>query len=199
MSPMGLFNGLEASSTTVAYPNLKKLIISNMKHWEEWVMETSNEDINVMPLLRDLYISNCPVLKSVPHQILSQSLRKLFIRDCPELIISWLPPLLEGLILDGDAVRIITDSETNLSRFIDLTKSYQEGRIRLLICCAMEDSQTSLFCEVIPIQKGVGVLICVYSWNKVTTWKRSMFARKLESLIGHGEEVCIFCLNSFNW
>ncbi|KAF6138814.1 hypothetical protein GIB67_025976 [Kingdonia uniflora] len=103
MSPMGLFNGLEASSTIVAYPNLKELVISEMKHWEEWVMETSSEDINVMPLLRDLYILNCPVLKSVPHQILSQSVRKLFIRDCPELIISWLPPLLEELGLDGDA------------------------------------------------------------------------------------------------
>ncbi|KAF6146420.1 hypothetical protein GIB67_024069 [Kingdonia uniflora] len=103
MSPMGLFNGLEASSTTVAYPNLKVLVIWDMKHWEEWVMETSSEDINVMPLLRDLFILNCPVLKSVPHQILSQSVKILFIRDCPELIISWLPPLLEELTLDGDA------------------------------------------------------------------------------------------------
>ncbi|KAF6176876.1 hypothetical protein GIB67_007974 [Kingdonia uniflora] len=103
MSPMGLFNGLEASSTTVAYPNLKELIIREMKHWEEWVMETSSEDINVMPLLRDLHIYDCPVLKSMPHQILSQSVKILFIRDCPELIISWLPPLLEELTLDGDA------------------------------------------------------------------------------------------------
>ncbi|KAF6138798.1 hypothetical protein GIB67_025960, partial [Kingdonia uniflora] len=103
MSPMGLFNGLEASSTTVAYPNLKELAIEDMKHWEEWVMETSSEDINVMPLLRDLYIYDCPILKSVPHQILSQSLRKLFIKDCPKLAISCLPPLLEELISDGDA------------------------------------------------------------------------------------------------
>ncbi|KAF6152339.1 hypothetical protein GIB67_005993 [Kingdonia uniflora] len=103
MSPMGLFNGLEASSTTVAYPNLKELIIREMKHWEEWVMETSSEDINVMPLLPDLHIYDCPVLKSMPHQILSQSVKILFIRDCPELIISWLPPLLEELTLDGDA------------------------------------------------------------------------------------------------
>ncbi|KAF6152271.1 hypothetical protein GIB67_005925 [Kingdonia uniflora] len=103
MSAKGLFNGLEASSTTVAYPNLKELTISNMKHWEEWVMETSSENINVMPLLRDLYIYDCPVLKSVPHQILSHSLRKLFISDCPELTISCLPPLLEEFILGKDA------------------------------------------------------------------------------------------------
>ncbi|KAF6152246.1 hypothetical protein GIB67_005900 [Kingdonia uniflora] len=103
MSPKGLFNGLEASSTTVAYPNLKELTIIGMKHWEEWVMETSSEDVVVMPLLRDLHIYDCPVLKSVPHQILSQSVRILFIINCPKLTISWLPPLLEELILDGDA------------------------------------------------------------------------------------------------
>ncbi|KAF6152342.1 hypothetical protein GIB67_005996 [Kingdonia uniflora] len=51
-----------ASSTTVAYPNLKELIIREMKHWEEWVMETSSEDINVMPLLGDLHIYDCPEL-----------------------------------------------------------------------------------------------------------------------------------------
>ncbi|KAF6148807.1 hypothetical protein GIB67_038140 [Kingdonia uniflora] len=103
MLPKGLFNGLEASSTTVAYPNLKKFTIKDMKHWEEWVMETSSEDIAVMPLLRYLKIVNCPILKSVPHQILSQSLRKLFIMNCPELTISCLPPLLEELTLEGDA------------------------------------------------------------------------------------------------
>ncbi|KAF6152285.1 hypothetical protein GIB67_005939 [Kingdonia uniflora] len=100
---MGLFNGLEASTTTVAFPNLKELLIKDMKHWKEWVMETSSEDIAVMPLLQRLDIYECPVLKSVPHQILSQSVRKLFISDCPELTISCLPPLLEELTLDGDA------------------------------------------------------------------------------------------------
>ncbi|KAF6152286.1 hypothetical protein GIB67_005940 [Kingdonia uniflora] len=99
MPPKGLFNGLEASSTTVAYPNLKKLNIIGMKHWEELVMETSSEDVVVMPLLQGLDIYDCPVLKSVPHQILSDSLRKLFIFDCPELTISCLPPFLEEFIL----------------------------------------------------------------------------------------------------
>ncbi|KAF6175316.1 hypothetical protein GIB67_021821 [Kingdonia uniflora] len=95
MLPMGLFNGFEASPRTVAYPNLKELTIINMNHWKEWVMETSSEDINVMPLLRDLHIYYCPMLMSVPHQILSQSVRILFIKNCPELTIS--------VILEGDA------------------------------------------------------------------------------------------------
>ncbi|KAF6175336.1 hypothetical protein GIB67_021841 [Kingdonia uniflora] len=103
LSPKGLFNGLEASSTAIAYPNLKELTIRDMKLWEEWVMETSSEDIAVMPLLRDLHVYDCPVLKSVPHQILSQSVRELFIKNCQELAISCLPPLLEELTLDGDA------------------------------------------------------------------------------------------------
>ncbi|KAF6152341.1 hypothetical protein GIB67_007977, partial [Kingdonia uniflora] len=51
-----------ASSTTVAYPNLKELIINGQKHWEEWVMETSSEDINLMPLLQRLDIYECPEL-----------------------------------------------------------------------------------------------------------------------------------------
>ncbi|KAF6152250.1 hypothetical protein GIB67_005904, partial [Kingdonia uniflora] len=50
------------SSTTVAYPNLKELTIEDMKHWEEWVMETSSEDIAVMPLLQRLDIYECPEL-----------------------------------------------------------------------------------------------------------------------------------------
>ncbi|KAF6152340.1 hypothetical protein GIB67_005994 [Kingdonia uniflora] len=103
MSAKGLFNGLEASSTTVAYPNLKKLVIYGMKHWEEWVMEISSKNITVMPRLRDLHIYDCPILKSVPHQILSQSVMKLVIRNCPELRISGLPLLLEELTLGEDA------------------------------------------------------------------------------------------------
>ncbi|KAF6148805.1 hypothetical protein GIB67_038138, partial [Kingdonia uniflora] len=67
LSPKGLFNGLEASTTTVAYPNLKELTIQEMKHWEEWVMETSSADITVMPLLQRLDIYNCPILIILPH------------------------------------------------------------------------------------------------------------------------------------
>ncbi|KAF6152260.1 hypothetical protein GIB67_005914 [Kingdonia uniflora] len=102
MSPKGLFNGLETSTTTVAFPNLKELTIKDMKHWKDWVMETLSE-VAVMPRLRDLHIYDCPMLKSVPHQILSQSVRTLFIQNCPKLTISCLPLLLEELILDGDA------------------------------------------------------------------------------------------------
>ncbi|KAF6154296.1 hypothetical protein GIB67_026752 [Kingdonia uniflora] len=67
LSPKGLFNGLEASSRTLAYPNLKELIINDMKHWEE----TSSEDINVMPLLQRVDIYNCPMLNN-DHLLLNQ-------------------------------------------------------------------------------------------------------------------------------
>ncbi|KAF6145084.1 hypothetical protein GIB67_013435, partial [Kingdonia uniflora] len=50
-----------------AFPNLKKLEISCMKHWEEWVIKTT-VNITLMPLLQTLSISKCPMLKSLPCQ-----------------------------------------------------------------------------------------------------------------------------------
>ncbi|KAF6167407.1 hypothetical protein GIB67_017006 [Kingdonia uniflora] len=49
----GTLNGWRRS-TTVAYPNLKKLVINGQKLGRSGLMETSSENINVMPLLRDL-------------------------------------------------------------------------------------------------------------------------------------------------
>ncbi|KAF6152247.1 hypothetical protein GIB67_005901 [Kingdonia uniflora] len=143
MSPMGLFNGFEASTTTVAYPNLKKLAINDMKHWEEWVMETSNEDITIMPFLQRLDIYNCPMLKSLPHQILYGSVRNMnygsvrnmfmFIWNCPELIISWFPPFLEELTLDGDAVFTTFNISPRLSQLMAL-QTLKVGNCDSLIC-----------------------------------------------------------------
>ncbi|KAF6138820.1 hypothetical protein GIB67_025982 [Kingdonia uniflora] len=147
MSPMGLFNGLEASSTTVAYPNLKKLIIWDMKHWEEWVMEISCKNITVMPRLRDLHIYNCPILKSVPHQILSQSVRKLFINDCPELAISCLPPLLEELILDGDAGGMDSTADLLCDKSHTYSKRCWCFDMRLLMELSYELEEINVFTE----------------------------------------------------
>ncbi|KAF6169415.1 hypothetical protein GIB67_001541 [Kingdonia uniflora] len=100
----GVLNGdsVNISAPIIAFPNLKKLSISYIKHWEEWVITTAT-NITVMPLLQDLSISHCPMLKSLPCQILSNSLREMTIDSCPHLEFSYLPPFLEMLILDGDA------------------------------------------------------------------------------------------------
>ncbi|KAF6138791.1 hypothetical protein GIB67_025953 [Kingdonia uniflora] len=92
----------DISEPVIAFPNLKKLDISYMKHWEEWVITTTT-DITVMPLLQKLTISHCPLLKSLPCQILSNSLREMLISNCPHLKVSCLPPFLENLLLGFDA------------------------------------------------------------------------------------------------
>ncbi|KAF6139603.1 hypothetical protein GIB67_033607 [Kingdonia uniflora] len=92
----------DISAPVIAFPNLKKLSIGEMKHWEEWVITTTT-NITVMPFLQTLSIEDCPLLKSLPCQILSFSLREIRIEDCPHLEISCLPPFLEKLNLKQDA------------------------------------------------------------------------------------------------
>ncbi|KAF6139626.1 hypothetical protein GIB67_033630 [Kingdonia uniflora] len=97
-----LKNGDISAAPVVAFPNLKKLTIWNMKHWEEWVIKTT-VNITLMPLLQTLSIWNCPMLKSLPCQILSSSLREMTIDSCPYLEVSYLPSFLEKLELENDA------------------------------------------------------------------------------------------------
>ncbi|KAF6175311.1 hypothetical protein GIB67_021816 [Kingdonia uniflora] len=87
---------------TLVFPKLRKLLMSDMENWEEWVMRTT-EGITIMPCLQTLEIMNCPMLKSLPHQILSDSLRELSITDCPVLRITCIPNFLETLNLYGDS------------------------------------------------------------------------------------------------
>ncbi|KAF6152368.1 hypothetical protein GIB67_006022 [Kingdonia uniflora] len=96
-----LKNG-DISKPVIAFPKLKELTIWNMNHWEEWVIKTT-VNITFMPLLRKLSIHYCSMLKSLPCQILSNSLRKMTIENCPHLEISCLPPFLEELVLWSDA------------------------------------------------------------------------------------------------
>ncbi|KAF6139625.1 hypothetical protein GIB67_033941 [Kingdonia uniflora] len=97
-----LKNGDSSATPVIAFPNLKKLTICEMKHWEEWVIKTT-VNITVMPLLQELFIYDCPMLKSLPCQILSSSLREMTIDSCPYLEVSYLPPFLENLKLKKDA------------------------------------------------------------------------------------------------
>ncbi|KAF6175454.1 hypothetical protein GIB67_035876 [Kingdonia uniflora] len=98
-----LKNGDSSAAPVIAFPNLKKLEISWMKHWEEWVIKTT-VNITLMPLLQELRIRYCPLLKSLPCQILSSSsLREMSINSCPHLEVSYLPPFMEELTLQRDA------------------------------------------------------------------------------------------------
>ncbi|KAF9615757.1 hypothetical protein IFM89_026223 [Coptis chinensis] len=58
------------------------------------------------PCLHDVYIDSCPMLNVVPHYMLCDTLRELYLKDCSELIGTQvtqpcLPPLLEKLKLAG--------------------------------------------------------------------------------------------------
>ncbi|KAF6139604.1 hypothetical protein GIB67_033608 [Kingdonia uniflora] len=98
-----LKNGDSSAAPVIAFPNLKKLTICEMKHWEEWVIKTT-VNITLMPLLQRLFIYNCPMMKSLPCQILSSSsLREMSIKSCPHLEVSYLPLCLEKLTLQSDA------------------------------------------------------------------------------------------------
>ncbi|KAF6166701.1 hypothetical protein GIB67_005563 [Kingdonia uniflora] len=106
VSPMGLevlgvLHG-DILALVIVFPKLKELTISDMEHWEEWVIKTT-VNITVMPLLQELSIKDCPLLKSLPCQILSNSLREMTIDNCPHLEFSCLPPFLEKLELYHDA------------------------------------------------------------------------------------------------
>ncbi|AES69095.1 NB-ARC domain disease resistance protein, putative [Medicago truncatula] len=65
------------NSTIVPFKSLQYLRFQDMVNWEEWICVR-------FPLLKELYIKNCPKLKSTLPQHLS-SLQKLKISDCNEL------------------------------------------------------------------------------------------------------------------
>ncbi|XP_031257824.1 putative disease resistance protein RGA3 [Pistacia vera] len=76
------FLGIEndATSSIVAFPKLKFLLVRDLSFWEEW-----NDDkyITIMPCLHSLSIKRCPKLKALPDQILqTPTLQQLEIVYC---------------------------------------------------------------------------------------------------------------------
>lgn len=74
----------EDEEESAAFPNLKKLKISNMEGWEEWNLK--DENVEIMPRLRCLKISRCSKVKALPIVLLQRlPIRKLRIDNCPLL------------------------------------------------------------------------------------------------------------------
>nr|GMD60020.1 putative disease resistance protein RGA3 [Ipomoea batatas] len=72
----------------VAFPKLKKLVFYNCPEWEEWEDFIEEATIIIMPCIRELLLSWCLKLKTVPHHLLSSRLQEsLKIRDCPRLTV----------------------------------------------------------------------------------------------------------------
>ncbi|KAJ9692792.1 hypothetical protein PVL29_011739 [Vitis rotundifolia] len=59
------------SSSTIAFPNLKKLTFHNMEEWEKWeIKEEEEEERSIMPCLSYLEIQKCPKLEGPPDHVL---------------------------------------------------------------------------------------------------------------------------------
>ncbi|XP_044495517.1 putative disease resistance protein RGA3 [Mangifera indica] len=77
-----------ASSSVIAFPNLKYLWFDDMEDWEEWnydITKRGDGDITVMLSLESLEISRCSKLTSLPNHLRQMStLKKKFVK-CPLL------------------------------------------------------------------------------------------------------------------
>ncbi|XP_031281023.1 putative disease resistance protein RGA3 [Pistacia vera] len=68
-------NGTTLSSSTSAFPKLKKLKFQKMKEWEEWNDGISEKTQEIMPCLSSLKIEFCPKLKKLPSYIRAVELK----------------------------------------------------------------------------------------------------------------------------
>ncbi|KAL8122919.1 hypothetical protein AgCh_011051 [Apium graveolens] len=79
----------EVGEITVAFPKLKKLEIVRMRNLEEWNLtstggEGDGSNLNIMPILRHLKLSECDKLEILPEALLQKTtpLGRLSIRNC---------------------------------------------------------------------------------------------------------------------
>ncbi|XP_031130376.1 disease resistance protein RGA2-like [Ipomoea triloba] len=68
----------------VAFPKLKKLEFHGCRGWEEWEDFKVEATIIIMPCIKELVLSYCRKLKTVPHHLLSR-VESLKINECPSL------------------------------------------------------------------------------------------------------------------
>nr|GMC93862.1 putative disease resistance protein RGA3 [Ipomoea batatas] len=78
-----------AEAGGVAFPKLKKMVFGYCPEWEEWEYFKQEATIIVMPCIRELRLTNCGKLKTVPHHLLSM-LESLNIDDCPSLEVEYI-------------------------------------------------------------------------------------------------------------
>ena len=75
------------SSSTTAFPKLKKLIFHNMKEWEKWEVKEEEEGMSIMSCLSLLKIRGCPKLEELPDHVLQRTpLQELVITDSDILL-----------------------------------------------------------------------------------------------------------------
>lgn len=74
------------TSSTTAFPKLKRLGFYGLIEWEDWYDWTGwKDDSLIMPTLGCLTIEYCPKLKALPHLLQTAPVQELIIRGCPML------------------------------------------------------------------------------------------------------------------
>nr|GME06495.1 putative disease resistance protein RGA3 [Ipomoea batatas] len=78
-----------AEACGVAFPKLKKMVFGYCPEWEEWEDFKQEATIIIMPCIRELRLTNCGKLKTVPHHLLSM-LESLNIDHCWSLEVEYI-------------------------------------------------------------------------------------------------------------
>ena len=76
---------LGTTTTTIAFPKLKKLTFAFMEAWKKWKVKEEYH-VAIMPCFRSLTLEKCPKLEALPDSLLRMTqLQTLCIYVCPAL------------------------------------------------------------------------------------------------------------------
>ncbi|XVE74191.1 hypothetical protein DITRI_Ditri11bG0179100 [Diplodiscus trichospermus] len=180
----------DSPAVVKAFPSLQFLRFENMKEWKEWISPAGN--IQVLPLLRELILDDCPKLSGELPRTFG-SLVKLDVQKCPRLKIS---PLsfsgLGELTLEGSSdiiLRSIVDQSS-------ITK-LKIKRISNLTCLTEELTKALVKLEVLKIE-DCSEFTCLWPNGPETDanllpWLKSLVIKncpELVSLVGERQRLC---------
>ncbi|PIA27067.1 hypothetical protein AQUCO_08300037v1 [Aquilegia coerulea] len=144
-----------SGAMAVAFPNLKKLEVWNMKEWVEWELPIA-ADNKIMPCLSVLSLRKCPMLSALPGHGALDSLELVYISALPS--IRWV-----GLEFLG-----ISDEEYGLTQ---VNGSEEEGsssfRKPVILFPRLTKLEISFMEEwedwILPFQKDRQVMPCLHT------------------------------------
>ncbi|GFZ02415.1 NB-ARC domain-containing disease resistance protein [Actinidia rufa] len=145
------FYGLGCSNP---FPSLEILIFENMPKWQDWSPVGVDAEAQAFARLSELSIKSCPKLSgklpsNLPH------LKTLEIRECPQLVVEWLP---SPTMPHGMRNTLPFDSLTSLSLYdVSIPCSFNSPEVADE-ACSPSSSLTSMRLE------NIKELKCLPSW-----------------------------------